>query len=1035
MAVPVGVEIVTEALKILITPRGSEPPGTDKQAALLSSLGSNVSSLEEKLLNSPEWKALGDLRDKVLAESKWLEECSELAPESHWRFTLEALLLLLCLKEVMIAVAASFTPPKPNLRTPEAAPALSPDTLSISQQKSVQSVLQFVVSMGICPYLLPGIGLPLQQRSEFGALVHRMVSCDVPIIRTRRLYICCTTLLEVSRHPSLGSLLLTNHLGDLMAGLCQLGFCPTKAKTEQNTSEKLKELTESERVRCKEALRGLLDQVYQPLVVRELLILQGGPKQGTSPGVSAKVLRAPAPAWLRRLIGQLLSERLMKPNGVQAVVRGILEGAGAGPVGGCDAEAAASNWKKCDAVARVLASCPQQSFSVEEYYQKVCPQILDLLHIQNAVTARQFQRVATETFLTMGREQPPLAEKYLFLPMLEPLLRCTRTHAEDLPQPGETLVSEKELSQCVEDIVKVFVVGNNPTSAVLHFTQQVLSAVFCLYCFTRQNVSHLRSPCQDILMWFFEKSARETAVAALAGLAGLDSSLPTMPTYCQMKPASLGGAIITIQENRIDDDDNALYEKVSWEQWKTQCLVELLSISPGSSLAADFFLFCLKKLTPLTDEEEGEDQDSSSCETLLDLEKKLTLRDECQERRLQLLQVLSVLCERISDSVFTDIQQVVDFVAVTLERSCTRLMVSEGGTVVSQTLSMCMGLVAAMLGGAVKLTSPDFEHLKKLLPVLERVSLTHPEPVIQELASDLRISIATHCSVPLPPRTCAGQASAQAKKEPESRVSEPCDFQEILGSAQHSDVPTRAAALRTLTRLLEQRHPQALEHREKLLQLCLANLEEEDPFVYLSAIQGIAVLSGEFPDRVFPVLLAHYGDAAPADSKLRTPESRMKVGEALMRCTRAMGDLIFQYRDTLIHAFLRGCKDQDSTLRASSLSNLGELCQHLQFSLGPVIQEVSSCLSAIVRTDPEAQVRRAAIHVVVLLLRGLGEKATEVLRDVSLDLYRLLKFVVRCESDSVSVLHAQLGLEELDGIIRTALLPPQKLEKKIIVLP
>lgn len=40
--------------------------------------------------------------------------------------------------------------------------------------------------------------------------------------------------------------------------------------------------------------------------------------------------------------------------------------------------------------------------------------------------------------------------------------------------------------------------------------------------------------------------------------------------------------------------------------------------------------------------------------------------------------------------------------------------------------------------------------------------------------------------------------------------------------------------------------------------------------------------------------------------------------------------------------------------------------------------QVTSCVTAIAKTDPEAEVRRAAVHVVVLLLRGLSEKATEV---------------------------------------------------------
>ncbi|KAK7800236.1 hypothetical protein U0070_010069 [Myodes glareolus] len=39
---------------------------------------------------------------------------------------------------------------------------------------------------------------------------------------------------------------------------------------------------------------------------------------------------------------------------------------------------------------------------------------------------------------------------------------------------------------------------------------------------------------------------------------------------------------------------------------------------------------------------------------------------------------------------------------------------------------------------------------------------------------------------------------------------------------------------------------------------------------------------------------------------------------------------------------------------------------------------VTACLIAVAKTDSDVQVRRAAIHVVVLLLRGLSQKATEV---------------------------------------------------------
>lgn len=54
---------------------------------------------------------------------------------------------------------------------------------------------------------------------------------------------------------------------------------------------------------------------------------------------------------------------------------------------------------------------------------------------------------------------------------------------------------------------------------------------------------------------------------------------------------------------------------------------------------------------------------------------------------------------------------------------------------------------------------------------------------------------------------------------------------------------------------------------------------------------------------------------------------------------------------------------------------------------------------------------------------------SQVLRDVQLDLYRALKWVVR--SDTVTVLHAQLALEEFDDVMRRFIFPAQKLEKRV----
>ncbi|KAF5919558.1 hypothetical protein HPG69_000157 [Diceros bicornis minor] len=901
-----GLERILEALKLLLSPGGSGSSSLQitKHDILLATLKSNLSALEDKLLKDPHWKKLKLLRDEIANKAEWPQNSVDVT----WSFTSQTLLLLLCLKETMIHLAADFNPGKPNPRTPEAAPALSPDTLSISQQKTVQSVLQFVVTLGVCPYLMPGVGVPLRYRTEFGAVVQ-----DV---------------------------------------------------------------------------------------------------------------------------------------------------------------------------------------------------ILDLFHFQDKLTARQFQRVATTTFITMSREHPQLAAKYLLQPMLAPLHRCLNT--AEIPEsdvvPGTILVTEEELSRCIEDVFKgqmelghdpshhflfpqVYVVGNEPSTVLVDSLLPVLGVLFSLYCFTKQGVSHIRSLCQEILLWILGKLERKKAIASLKGFAGLDKSVPSLHCLCHFRAATQGGIMITIKEAICDEDeDEALYQKVSSEQCQIEHLGDLLSHCQECGLAGDFFIFCLKELTCVAEEHEAELKTKPfSSKSLLELEQHQTLLVEGQEQKLLVLQLVAVLCERMSEQIFTNITQVVDFVAATLQRACASLAHQTESTVESQTLSMSMGLVAVMLGGAVQLKSSDFAVLKQLLPLLEKVSNTYPDPVIQELAADLRITISTHGAFSTEAVSVAAQSTLN-KKDPQGKiegqqqssrerstdvshshltqqqsreksnetdlksnaplipqeVSEPStttnqksgsitteQLQEVLLSAYDPQIPTRAAALRTLSCWIEQREAKALEMQEKLLKIFLENLEHEDTFVYLSAIQGIALLSDAYPEKILLGLLTQYDSGKDK----HTPETRMKVGEVLMRIVRTLGVMVSKYREPLIHTFLRGARDPDSAHRASSLSNLGELCQRLDFLLGSVVHEVTACLIAVAKTDHEVQVRRAAVHVIVLLLRGLSQKATEVLRDVLKDLYHLLKHVVRLEPDDVAKLHAQLALEELDEIMRNFLFPPQKLEKKIVALP
>ncbi|KAM4734582.1 transport and Golgi organization protein 6 homolog isoform 2-T2 [Anableps anableps] len=1041
---------ILSAINILTKPLGEASAQTSQQEALHAALRANRALLLERLQSDSSLQQAARLRDEAKAAADWFRNETE---DVAWSFVQECLLLLLTLTRHLTDELQRFQeappPPSGNLRMPEMAPPLPPDVLSVSQQKTLGAALQFVVSLGLCPYLTTGVGVPLGRRSAFGAVVEKLIQREAWPPPGRRLLSTTRVLLQVAELASLAALVFTRHLGDVMAALCQLGYEPHREGDRPLSTEECRS--------CREALRNLLGKVYQPIVIKELLILQGGPKQ-SGPAGSSRAALGSAPAWLRRLCGQLLSERLMQPNGVQAVVRAILEGGTGGD----------SDWRKCDAVARILAACPQQSASADGYFRLVCPQILDLLHFRDKLTALQFQRVATRAALSMVQERPGFAQRYLLAPLLAPLRRCIYASVEEHPRVA---VEEAELTRCLEDVYKVWVVGNSPSATLLTALQEVLPVIFTLFCFTKQSASHLRAPCQETLLWFLGHSETSAALSSLRQLSGLRERKNDVAAEFRFTAGGDGGAGLVCRRTCRDEDEE-LYEKLSGEQWRLECLMQLLAQLKDSDLPGDFFLDLLQELTSwaaaLDEEMKDEEKVDVAAMTLLEVEQQLLGGAERQAEKLALLQVLAVMVECLEhEQLLRKTSQVVDFMVSLLQRACVGLggasAASVGTPVESQTLSMGMGLVATLLS-APQLSTEDYSCMWRLLPPLEVLTQQHPDVAIQELASNLRAVIATHGAyrpenladavtnskmksegrnqqTPVgrfpqssqhPSPTGGGGASGSDDPEPNNKP-----LSDWLLEACDPDVPTRAVALRVLTRMVRRRDPEGVQAQGKVLTLFLENLEHEDSFVYLSAIQGLAVLADSYPGQILDRLLKDFqhGPSLPPSKKERSLETRLKAGEVLMRASRAMGELAPHLGRPLLSAFLQGTRDPEQSVRASSLSNLGELCKRLDYSLGPLTQELSSCLTALIKTEREAEVRRAAVHVIAQLLRGLGDKTTQVLSDVLLDLYRALKWVVRSDPDEVTVLHAQLALEELDDVMKRFIFPEQKLEKKIVVLP
>ena len=344
--------------------------------------------------------------------------------EIRWKFVKICLGLLKLLKESLVSLLACDNNSQQKAKQKvgkrgNEAPPLPADSLGVHDQKTVLTAIQFVVILGICPNLVSGVGLPVEMRSGFaGALnIHRSIKSE------RRLFECVNTLVDCIAQRTLGALVLSRHLGDILSGLLQICYAPISAYSnaksskmdltslnpghsitdvsenfsdysrgnvdeackkspdvakddleakplaEHDSSDQLQPsylylltpepphvtrndnhelfITSSERELCAQNLQRILDRVYQPIVIRELLTLQRGPMSvGRQPmknnskeklsgdngkatgnqGMKDSTLPSQTPRWMKNVCGQLLSERLMKPNGVKAVLLAFLEG-------------------------------------------------------------------------------------------------------------------------------------------------------------------------------------------------------------------------------------------------------------------------------------------------------------------------------------------------------------------------------------------------------------------------------------------------------------------------------------------------------------------------------------------------------------------------------------------------------------------------------------------------------------------------------------------------------------------------------------
>jgi len=802
----------------------------------------------------------------------------------------------------------------------------------------------------------------------------------------RRLCATVKVLVKCLQHPALRSIMI-NYLGCILTALCQLSFAPLKKPSmEQSTDEISLELYESfceDQTYYQSVLEEIINSVYQPTVIQELMIIQGSQRGKLQP------------LWLRKSCSKLLTQLLLAPGGVSAIIRSTME----------SSVDTGTDWKTVNVLTKIITS-PQQ------HYPNICAQLCEILMSSNSSKPCSTVSVACVNELLV--KNPVLTQTTIIDKLLEPLSSLSSTKLESTDMSNNVIITEEKLTSSLQSLHQYFAVKSSTSSSsslpsyLLHPVSHIL---FYMYECIRESVSHVTSLVGDLIFCILSDCSPPILSKIIRAIVFKEHSKEIFtPGNVSFVSGPNGG----IQAESPESENREIVYSAVEEAGNV--LMYLLEKKDSEGVVSNrLFYILLETLTDFGLASQNLETCDNFLGTLEDGIRQLVVRSE---RRVGAVRLLAVLAENanVQKTLSRKPDRVVGFLQLLLERE-----VDNAKSYSDEADMLCVALMILEVIVSGNRHEVNWESLKILIPPLEKLKNTAVNAELQALADHIYNSVVT--------KGVVRKHREEARSEKQAKVSE-CD--QAFKDSCDPLLPVRGHALVKLTELINSRDRLAIAKKDAILCLFQENLKNDDTFIYLAAINGMAALTSFFPDTVLGTLTEEFTMAIAAGKN--EPEqnlTRMKIGEVLLKVTKLLGEMAVKYKSQLLNTFLVGVKDVDALVRASSLSNLGEVCRVLGFRIGPILQEILVCVRDVVSSDKAPEPRRAAVMVITLLLQGLEKDALRVLSDDILLLYRALKELYLRETDDATKLHAQLALEEVDNIARTFLFAEPAQARKI----
>ncbi|KAL8680721.1 MAG: hypothetical protein Q9186_003120 [Xanthomendoza sp. 1 TL-2023] len=735
-------------------------------------------------------------------------------------------------------------------------------------QKLVDALLDLVVLEGIYPSVSPGVGLPIEQRINSvlkGDLLAKPLSRDHggQFSNQKLLTLIIDCLYPIaSCRKGLASKIETRVSVDLLAAVGELAFSPTFA-----TESRHKYLT-------------MFNDFISSKSVLDLLPM------------FTSLLHPSCPHWLRSPISGHLSLLPLRPNGVRQTINFIADSV----TSSMDQVHEQSNHSPgpllsldtLSKVSKLLTSIPG-SMRAEEYFSILAPQMLDLLDDPAIDNKRIASYIIGDGILGKRKIGSPgtIGWRMFAQPILESLN----------PPPDKCPVLEKDLKLAVDRL-----------SALVHFhpnpgltKRLVFPILLPLWALQGYALDHDRTnwvtQVHQILSTYMKISMTESQILLLSDHLLWDgpASWTFMPGDSggieirrRVKPAdqirNTGDLIQTI-DNRVEQYSRLLQKAVLVDDQLSQVFIHASKRWLHRSQPAPRY--------------ETLEMEADSSDPLLSLvSAKITqkLLEDFKDRISSSYGGILQLIEPILSSFVKVQQQTTEqqLMAPSLRSLSTIAMNDEGGdggAGESETVSTALSLLSVVLapsGNCVKLSNNQcLQSIQDSLEYIARAT-SSLDGSITASASNTLILLQLHSDI--------SEHSQFAKRDAiiDTHADDRKEHRTALIHLSDDLIPVRAQGLSILTVLISKASPVLSIPSTSILLASL--LQDEDEYIYLSAIRALGLLSTNHPKTVLKMLIERYTD--PCEES--TLDIRIKVGEALNRTIEHLGPLFVGEAATMI---------------------------------------------------------------------------------------------------------------------------------------